>query len=166
MSDPMSTPVTRWLRDYVAMMEANLGVLQSSRIEGLYESIVERILEVREYLKGAASDAPRIALRLQPDAWMRGVTQPGGPWGPTEYDVEVVSDCDGPPNDGNKWTALYRAVEEPAATPAPNLETIANIIQSAAKHIEEVIPRPGPYHPDFAALLALAESFKQSPAPI
>jgi len=46
-----SKTVGTWLHDYVAMMEATLGVLQSSKIEGLYEGIVERILEVREYLK-------------------------------------------------------------------------------------------------------------------
>lgn len=47
----MTNPVNQWLRDYVAMMEANLGFLQTSKIDGLYEGAVERILEVRQYLK-------------------------------------------------------------------------------------------------------------------
>lgn len=47
----MTNPVSQWLRDYVAMMEANLGFLQTSKIDGLYEGAVERILEVRQYLK-------------------------------------------------------------------------------------------------------------------
>lgn len=40
-----------WLRDYVAMMRANLGPLSESKIEGLYDGIVERILEVESYVR-------------------------------------------------------------------------------------------------------------------
>jgi hypothetical protein len=43
--------VISWLGDYVVMMEANLGALSQSRIEGLYESVVERVVEIRAYLK-------------------------------------------------------------------------------------------------------------------
>lgn len=47
----MDDQVKGWLRDYVAMMRANLGALSESRIEGLYDGIVDRILEVEKYLR-------------------------------------------------------------------------------------------------------------------
>jgi hypothetical protein len=52
------------------------------------------------------------ALRPIPSAWMRGVSSyvPGEP---TEYDVEVVPDCDGPPDDGHRWTPLYQVAPDP-----------------------------------------------------
>lgn len=58
----LANPVSQWLHDYVAMMEANLGFLQTSKVEGLYEGIVERILEVRQYLKQAqpAEDGEKV----------------------------------------------------------------------------------------------------------
>jgi hypothetical protein len=46
----MKGRVRAWLQDYLSMMEANLGVFQQSSIEGLYQGMVERILEVRQYL--------------------------------------------------------------------------------------------------------------------
>lgn len=47
----MDEKVKGWLRDYVAMMRANLGALSESKIEGLYDSIVDRILEVERYVR-------------------------------------------------------------------------------------------------------------------
>ena len=47
----MDERVQQWLKDYVGMMRANLGILSESNIEGLYDSIVERILEVEKYLR-------------------------------------------------------------------------------------------------------------------
>lgn len=47
----MDDQVKGWLLDYVAMMRANLGALSESRIEGLYDGIVDRILEVEKYLR-------------------------------------------------------------------------------------------------------------------
>lgn len=43
--------VFQWLADYVAMMEANLGVISESKVPGLYASVVERIVDIRGYLK-------------------------------------------------------------------------------------------------------------------
>ena len=43
--------IDRWLEDYLAMMEANLGVISQSTMEGLCQAVVDRILEVRSYLK-------------------------------------------------------------------------------------------------------------------
>lgn len=53
----------------------------------------------------------RAELRLIPSAWMRGASQPGGPWGPTEYDWELVAGDDQPEGDG--WIALYRRSMSP-----------------------------------------------------
>lgn len=33
---------------------------------------------------------------------------------------------------------------------------VADVIRNAGQHIERLCPRPGPYHPAFAALLGLA----------
>ena len=47
----MDKRVVQWLGDYVLMMEANLGWLAQSKIEGLYDGIVERVVEIRGYLR-------------------------------------------------------------------------------------------------------------------
>lgn len=47
----MDKQIAQWLGDYVVMMEANLGALQNSKIPGLYDSIVQRVVEVRMRLK-------------------------------------------------------------------------------------------------------------------
>lgn len=51
--------VETWLRDYVAMMRANLGALSASKIEGLYDSIVDRILEVEKHLRTSHNGSER-----------------------------------------------------------------------------------------------------------
>lgn len=47
--------VKSWLRDYVAMMRANLGAISHSRIEGLYDDFVDRILEIESLLRSQDS---------------------------------------------------------------------------------------------------------------
>jgi hypothetical protein len=54
-------------------------------------------------------------LRLTPSAWMRGVSQPGGPWGPPEYDWELVAGDD--PPEGTGWVPLY--LKHHTVTPEP-----------------------------------------------
>lgn len=41
---------------------------------------------------------------------------------------------------------------------------VADVIRDAARHIEELCPRPGPYHPAFAALLGLAYRIEKARA--
>lgn len=53
-------------------------------------------------------------LGIVPSAWMRGVTSPGGPWGPAEHDVECYAG-DEPPDNNPEWIPLYRKISEGAA---------------------------------------------------
>lgn len=46
---------------------------------------------------------------------------------------------------------------------AVDLDRIAGIVKEAAEHIEDVLPRPGPYHPAFVSLLKLADEIKFVP---
>jgi hypothetical protein len=48
----------------------------------------------------------------QPVAWFRGVTSPGGPWGPAEHDAEMVWGDDKP--DGENWAPLYTTPQQAA----------------------------------------------------
>lgn len=56
----MNTPLASnqqlraWLEAYLAMMEANLGALSESKVEGLYRDVVDRIIDVRAYLRVTA----------------------------------------------------------------------------------------------------------------
>lgn len=45
----------------------------------------------------------------------------------------------------------------------PDWNSVARTIALAAEHIEELCPRPGPYHPAFAALLELSDTLKWLP---
>lgn len=38
--------------------------------------------------------------------------------------------------------------------------TVSQVVRLAAEHIENILPRPGPYHPAFAALIELADKLK------
>jgi hypothetical protein len=60
----MDERVVQWLGDYVIMMEANLGALSDSKIPGLYQCVVERVVEIRTYLKaqGYVINDPRSAV--------------------------------------------------------------------------------------------------------
>lgn len=44
----------------------------------------------------------------------------------------------------------------------PDWNSVVLTIKSAARHIEDMCPRPGPYHPAFVALLELADHIKRS----
>jgi hypothetical protein len=83
--------VREWLSDYVAMMEFNLGVLSTSKVEGLYQGCVDRILDVRAYLRAApetpAPQAPIALLTINMASEPAGVTlyAPGLP--PGDHDL-------------------------------------------------------------------------------
>lgn len=40
-------------------------------------------------------------------------------------------------------------------------DRLTDILLYAAEHIESILPRPGPYHPTFAAVLAMADKIKK-----
>ena len=52
-----------------------------------------------------------------------------------------------------------------ATRPLPSSATISIVVRAAAKHIKNLCPPPGPYHPNFAALLNLAETLAANSAP-
>lgn len=54
--DRLDEKVKDWLQSYVAMMRANLGVTSYSLVPGLYDEIVDRILEVEKYLRSSKPD--------------------------------------------------------------------------------------------------------------
>lgn len=43
----------------------------------------------------------------------------------------------------------------------PDWNSTELTILNAAEHVESILPRPGPYHPAFAALLELADTIKR-----
>jgi len=77
-----------------------------------YQRMFDKAAELERRLNASE---PCEQLRLIPSAWMRGVSQPGGPWGPPEYDWELAAGDDQP--EGQGWAPLY--LKHHTVTPEP-----------------------------------------------